>query len=66
MEKKFTIEEIKIYLLSKDSMGDALYFLSAKNIEAAVEEDAAKYMESMEEDEENDDFTYEIDPYNYR
>jgi len=32
MQNKFTIEEIKTYLLSKDSMGDILYFLSEKNI----------------------------------
>jgi len=30
--EKFTIEEIKNYILSKDSLGDVLYFLSENNI----------------------------------
>lgn len=36
-EPKFTIEQIKAYIHSKDSMGDILYFLSAENIEKANE-----------------------------
>ncbi len=32
MEDKFTIEEIRNYLQSCDSFGDALYFLSADTI----------------------------------
>jgi hypothetical protein len=32
MGRKFTIEEIRNYLLSQDSMGDILYYLSEKNI----------------------------------
>lgn len=47
MEKKFTVAEIKKYILSKDSMGDILYFLSEKNIEAANETED----EDNEEDE---------------
>jgi hypothetical protein len=41
VEPMFTIEEIKNYILSKDSMGDILYFLSADNIKNAneIEED---------------------------
>ena len=31
-EPKFTIDEIRTYLFSKDSLGDVLYFLSAENI----------------------------------
>lgn len=31
--KKFTIQEIRKYLESQDSFGDALYFLSEENIE---------------------------------
>ena len=31
-ERKFTIEEFKNYILSQDSMGDILYFLSEENI----------------------------------
>jgi len=37
MQRKFTIEEIKNYLLSKDSMGDILYYLSESAIDAANE-----------------------------
>jgi len=36
-EPKFTIDEIRAYLFSKDSMGDILYFLSAENIIKANE-----------------------------
>lgn len=35
MEDKFTVEEIRNYILSQDSMGDILYFLSAENIRKA-------------------------------
>jgi hypothetical protein len=35
MEKKFSIEEIRKYLQSQDSFGDALYFLTEDNIEKA-------------------------------
>lgn len=31
-ERKFTVEEFKNYILSQDSMGDILYFLSEENI----------------------------------
>lgn len=37
MEETFTIEEIRNYLLSQDSMGDILYNLSAANIRKANE-----------------------------
>lgn len=32
MENKFTVEEIKNYILSQDSLGDILYNLNADNI----------------------------------
>jgi hypothetical protein len=35
MEEKFTVEEIKNYILSKDSLGDVMYYLNAKNIKKA-------------------------------
>lgn len=38
MQETFTIEEIKIYLMSQDSMGDIMYNLSAKNIIKANED----------------------------
>ena len=37
MEKKYTISEIKKYLLKQDSMGDILYNLSEENIDKAQE-----------------------------
>jgi hypothetical protein len=37
--KKYTVEEIKKYLLSQDSMGDILYFLNEDNIDKANEPD---------------------------
>lgn len=37
MVEKFTIEEIKNYVLSQDSMGDIAYNLSAENIRKANE-----------------------------
>lgn len=51
MEKKFTVAEIKKYLLGQDSMGDILYNLSAENIEKANE---VKYdeVDLIEEDED--------------
>ncbi len=32
MKETFTIEEIKNYILSQDSLGDVLYNLNAENI----------------------------------
>ncbi len=32
MKETFTIEEIKNYILSQDSLGDVMYNLSAENI----------------------------------
>ncbi len=36
-DEKFTIKEIKTYILSKDSMGDILYYLNSKSIKKANE-----------------------------
>ena len=36
--KKFTVEEIRNYLESQDSFGDALYFLNEENIMTAQPE----------------------------
>lgn len=35
--KTYTIEQIRNYIESKDSMGDILYFLSEENIDEANE-----------------------------
>jgi hypothetical protein len=37
MEEKFTVEEIKNYIKSQDSLGDVMYFLNAENIRKANE-----------------------------
>ena len=44
MEEKFTIEEIRNYLIKCDSFGDAVYFLNAEKIREANQ--------TEEEDEE--------------
>lgn len=33
--KKYTIEEIRNYILSQDSLGDVLYYLKEENIDKA-------------------------------
>ena len=38
-EEKFSVEEIRNYIVSQDSMGDILYFLSAENIRKANQEE---------------------------
>lgn len=35
--KRYTVEEIRKYILSQDSMGDILYFLNEENIDKANE-----------------------------
>lgn len=52
MSRTFTIEEIKTYILSQDSLGDVLYNLSASKIIEANEEE--------EEEDDEDDFNFEI------
>lgn len=50
MKDTFTVEEIKKYILSKDSLGDVLYYLNAKNIEEANKKDS---IEDLIEDDED-------------
>ena len=47
MEEKFTIEEIRNYLINSDSFGDAVYYLSAENIRKANKK------EKEEKDDDN-------------
>jgi len=47
MQKTFTIEEIKNYILSMDSLGDVLYFLSEEKIIEANKNEPAE----LDEDE---------------
>jgi hypothetical protein len=35
MSKKYSIEEIKNYIMSQDSLGDVLYYLTEENIDKA-------------------------------
>ena len=46
MQKTFTIEEIRNYIRSKDSIGDVIYYLNEENIIAANQE--------IEEDEDDE------------
>lgn len=50
--KSFTIEQIKNYIVSKDSLGDVLYYLSEQAIEdanALIDESSEAYKEGIEE-----------------
>lgn len=58
--KKFTLEEIKSYILSQDSMGDIYYNLNEKNVDDA--NDRPKLIENLmeiREDWTKEDF-YEV------
>jgi len=35
MEEKFTVEEFRNYILSQDSLGDVMYYLTEENIRKA-------------------------------
>ena len=35
MEEKFTVEEFRNYILSQDSLGDVMYYLTADNVRRA-------------------------------
>jgi hypothetical protein len=57
MQNTFTIDEIRKYILSQDSLGDVLYNLSVSKILEANEPE-----EDDEEDDEDDfDFTIKYD-----
>ena len=50
MKRTFTIEEIRNYLISKDSIGDLLYFLNVENIIKANELTDEEIDEAINED----------------
>ena len=52
MQNTFTIEEIRKYILSQDSLGDVLYNLSVSKILEANEPE--------EEEDDEDDFNFTI------
>ena len=54
MQNTFTIEEIRKYILSQDSLGDVLYNLSVSKILEANEP------EEEEDEDDEDDFNYII------
>ena len=53
MQNTFTIDEIRKYILSQDSLGDVLYNLSASKIIEANEPEE-------EEEDDEDDFNFTI------
>jgi hypothetical protein len=53
MQNTFTIDEIRKYILSQDSIGDILYNLSVSKILEANEPEE-------EEEDDEDDFNFEI------
>ena len=53
MQNTFTIDEIRKYILSQDSLGDVLYNLSVSKILEANEPEE-------EEDDDEDDFDFTI------
>ena len=55
MNRTFTIEEIRKYILSQDSLGDVLYNLSVSKILEANEPE-----EEEEDEDDEDDFNFEI------
>ena len=56
MQNTFTIDEIRKYILSQDSLGDVLYNLSVSKILEANEPE-----EEEEDDEDDFDFTIKYD-----
>ena len=59
MQNTFTIDEIRKYILSQDSLGDVLYNLSVSKILEANELEEEEEDE-WEEEDEDDDFDFEI------
>lgn len=57
MQNTFTIDEIRKYILSQDSLGDVLYNLSVSKILEANEPEE----EDEEDDEDDFDFTIKYD-----
>jgi hypothetical protein len=55
MQNTFTIDEIRKYILSQDSMGDILYNLSVSKILEANEPE-----EEDEDDDEDDEVDWDI------
>jgi hypothetical protein len=55
MQNTFTIDEIRKYILSQDSLGDVLYNLSVSKILEANEPE-----EEEEDEDDEDDFNFEI------
>jgi hypothetical protein len=55
MQNTFTIDEIRKYILSQDSLGDVLYNLSVSKILEANESE-----EEEEDEDDEDDFNFEI------
>jgi hypothetical protein len=61
MQNTFTIDEIRKYILSQDSLGDVLYNLSVSKILEANEPEEEEEDEWEEEDEDDEDFMIKYD-----
>jgi hypothetical protein len=57
MQNTFTIDEIRKYILSQDSMGDILYNLSVSKI---LEANEPEEEEEDEDDDEDDEVDWDI------
>lgn len=67
-QKKYSIEEIRNYLLKQDSRGDIMYNLSEKSIDAANQEVKNAHTEMDEEDqvqELEDEMVKQAENFNY-
>lgn len=60
MQNTFTIDEIRKYILSQDSLGDVLYNLSVSKILEANEPEEDEDDEDDDEDDEDDDEDWDI------
>jgi glycyl-tRNA synthetase alpha subunit len=58
----FTIEQIKHYILSQDSLGDVLYNLTEENITKANQSNNDEEEWSEDEENNNSDMEYEWKP----
>jgi hypothetical protein len=60
MQNTFTIDEIRKYILSQDSMGDILYNLSVSKILEANEPEEEDEDDDDEDDDEDDEVDWDI------
>jgi hypothetical protein len=61
MQNTFTIEEIRKYILSQDSLGDVLYNLSVSKILEANEPEEDEEDDDDDDEDDDDDDEDEVD-----